>query len=394
MDNQLIKLADKTLCTGCGACVDACSQSCITMVREGIHAYPHIHQESCIGCQKCMKTCPSINSLDFSEEKDQKYYACWHKDKDAVRTSTSGGVGTALAEHAIDNGYFVAGVVLTQDGEVIHNLADNKEAILNFKGSKYVQSNSIGIYKECMQALQKGHKILFIGTPCQTEAIKRIVPSNLQESLVTCSIICHGVNSPFVWSDFRSYLEKKYSSHIINYQFRSKSHGWQKKSGGPNLRVSYELSSGKKYDVPSWRNLFHYWFGQHYMMRPSCFKCQYRTEKRLSDIVIGDFWNIEKVLDGLNTANGVSVLITTTEQGEQFLQNNPYIVVTQVEAGETKKVLRGFMNRKPEIVQNKEIQQMKSFEKEYCRNGFEYMKNKYPCPTYFDQIINKIKSMI
>lgn len=394
MKDKIIKLADKSACTGCGACADACSKSCITMVRKGLHIYPQIDAEFCIGCQKCMKTCPSINPLNSVEVSIQKYYACWHKDLSAVMTSTSGGVGTALAEHAIDCDYYVAGVVLTSEGEVKHVIATNKEDIQAFKGSKYVQSNSIGIYQECMKAIKEGHKILFIGTPCQTETMKRILHSSLQDSLLTCSIICHGVNSSFVWNDYRNSLEKKCKSHIEKYNFRCKSHGWQKQNGGPNLRVSYEMISGKKADMPSWRNLFHYWFGQHFIMRPSCFKCQYRTEDRHSDIVIGDFWNVEKVLDDMDTCNGVSAVITTTVRGEEFLHTNPYLNATPVDAQKSKSVLKGLINRKSEETQNKEILRMGTFEQEYSQDGFEYMAKKYPCPTYIDQIINKIKSMI
>lgn len=394
MNDKIIKLADKSACTGCGACADVCSKSCITMVNHGIHAYPQIDTGQCIGCQKCMKTCPSINTLENVDVSSQKYYACWHKDLAVVKTSTSGGAGTALAEHAIDRGYYVVGVILSKEGEVKHVIATNKEEIQAFKGSKYVQSNCIGIYNECLNAIKDGHKILFFGTPCQTEAMRRVLPASLRDSFLTCSIICHGVNSLFVWNDYRVNLEHKYKSELVSYNFRCKSHGWQKETGGGNLRVSYEMTSGKKVDMPSWRNLFHYWFGQHYIMRPSCFKCRYRAEERYSDIVIGDFWNIEKVLDGMDTYNGVSAVITTTARGEEFLYANPYLNATPVDAQKSKGVLKGLINRKSEETQNKEIQRMETFEKEYCQQGFEYMAKNYPCPTYIDQIINKIKSMI
>lgn len=49
MKDKIIKLADKSACTGCGACADACSKSCITMVRKGLHIYPQIDAEFCIG---------------------------------------------------------------------------------------------------------------------------------------------------------------------------------------------------------------------------------------------------------------------------------------------------------------------------------------------------------
>ena len=394
MNDSIIKLADKDSCTGCGACVDVCSKSCITMYRDGLHAYPIINTELCVGCKKCINTCPSINPLEKKDAKEQKYYACWHKDKTTVRTSTSGGAGSALTEHAIDCGYYVAGVVLTKDGKVKHTIVKNKEEMLAFKGSKYVQSDSIGIYKDCVNAIKEGRKILYIGTPCQTEAMKRVLPKKLQNNLLTCSIICHGVNSPFVWSDYRNSLEKNSNSRLESYNFRCKSHGWQKKNGGPNLRISYEFTSGKKVDVQSWSNQFHFWFGQHYIMRPSCFNCHYRTEERHSDIIIGDFWNIEKVCENLDTFNGVSAVITTTSRGETFLHSNPYLTIIPVNAQKSVSVLKGLINRKTKETQKKEIERAKFFEVEYCQHGFDYMAKKYPYPTYLEQIINKLKSMV
>lgn len=393
MSNKEIKLAIKDECTGCAACIDSCPKSCISIARDGLHYYPQINSDQCIACQKCMMVCPSLHPLDCETVHNQKYYACWHKDLNVVKTSTSGGVGTVLAERAIDLGYYVAGAVLTSAGDVKHMLAKDKMEILAFKGSKYVQSNSLGIYKECLVAIKEGRKIFFIGTPCQTEAIKRFIPNNLHKYLLTCSIICHGVNSPYVWDDFRRSLESKHQSKILSYNFRSKSHGWQKKNGGPNLRVAYTLSSGVKVDEPSWCNLFHYWFGQHLILRASCLRCQYRTEGRHSDIVIGDFWNIDKVKQSMDTYNGVSVLITISPQGEKIVNANPYLVSHLVDSKKTLAELKGLINKKNMETQDKELIILKNFEQEYCEKGFKYMSNKYPKPTVSDQIINKIKSL-
>lgn len=96
----------------------------------------------------------------------------------------------------------------------------------------------------------------------------------------------------------------------------------------------------------------------------------------------------------MDTCNGVSAVITTTVRGEEFLHTNPYLNATPVDAQKSKSVLKGLINRKSEETQNKEILRMGTFEQEYSQDGFEYMAKKYPCPTYIDQIINKIKSMI
>lgn len=98
--------------------------------------------------------------------------------------------------------------------------------------------------------MDEGEKVLFIGTPCQTDALNNCVPVRLRENLLLCEIICHGVNSPKVWEDYRHHLENYHKSPIAIYNFRSKSYGWGK------LRVAYTLANGKEVDVPAYQNIF------------------------------------------------------------------------------------------------------------------------------------------
>ncbi len=393
MTDRIIKLADHSQCTGCGACADACSTNSIRFIANGLHQFPVINKETCVNCGRCVSCCPSLSTPSVqSDLSQQRYYACWNKDREALKSSTSGGIGTALSLQAINDGYIVAGSVLNKEGRVIHRIAKTISKLDGFKGSKYVQSDCVGIYRECVSELRNGGKVFFIGTPCQVEGFKKTVPLKYMESVLTCSIICHGVNSPIVWDDYRSYLEKKYGSKLAGYNFRSKSKGWQKKNGGPNLRVSMKFDNGKSIDLPSWKNLFHCWFGQHFILRASCLRCKYRTEERNSDLVIGDFWGIDKILPQADTRNGVSVLITTSKTGEDFFRKLSNVELIAVDASKAKQVLRGFINKKSEDAISKEEARRTAFEKEYVEKGFAFMMNKYPSPSNLDQVISFIKS--
>ena len=47
MENQ-IKLVEKTHCTGCRACSNACPTSSIKFELNGLHYYPTIDEDTCI----------------------------------------------------------------------------------------------------------------------------------------------------------------------------------------------------------------------------------------------------------------------------------------------------------------------------------------------------------
>ena len=301
-----IELAPKSQCTGCGTCNDTCPTASIAFRLSGLHYYPYIDEERCIKCGKCMNVCPPLKVGTRREREDNNtplYYCAWNKDTQERYNATSGGVGGALAKHALDEGWYVCGAAFTDEWELKH-IVSNEEAILErIRGSKYLQSNTDGVYRRIIELLNAGERVLFLGTPCQADALRSLVPSKYTKFLLTCEIICHGVNSPLVWKDYRKYIESVCGSKLASYNFRSKSKGWGK------LRVSYCYYNGKKVDVPAYRNIFHNWFGQHYMMRESCFRCKYRIKERYSDIIIGDFWGIENIAPELDVKKGASVLI-------------------------------------------------------------------------------------
>ena len=265
------------------------------------------------------------------------------------------------------------------------HIVSNEYSILGkIRGSKYLQSDTSGIYKKIANLLSEGEHVLFLGTPCQADALRSIVPNKYIESLLTCEIICHGVNSPVGWKDYKDFIEQECDSNIIKYNFRSKSKGWGK------LRVNYQFANGKKVDVPAYRNIFHYWFGLHYMMRESCFRCKYRTEDRHSDIVIGDFWGIDSIEPTLNVKDGASILIGNSSRVQEFIKGTK-LFLKEIEKSKANSVLKGFIDKMPEEEKSRQLQRMKQFEKDYKSYSFKKMANEiYPCTTFFQKNFNTI----
>lgn len=128
------------------------------------------------------------------------------------------------------------------------------------------------------------------------------------------------------------------------------------------MRISYSFENGNEKDVPAYRNIFHTWFGLHYMMRESCFRCPYRTATRYSDIVIGDFWGIESIRPSLDVKNGASVVVTNTLKGDTFLGECD-LKVTETEETATLKVIKGYLDNTSEERKKMEIERMHQFEK-------------------------------
>lgn len=389
-----IELANHIDCTGCGACLDACPSKSISFQAEGLHEYPAI-ADTCIHCGRCMKVCPILNKKTPEKAFKQNYYCAWNKNAEERHNSTSGGAGSAMATHARQEGYFVCGAGFDGNWHLKHEITQDKDVIKTFSGSKYLKSDTRGIFSLIKSKIKQGGRVLFTGTPCQCDAIDHVFNEEDRKRIVTVSILCHGVNSPLVWKDYVAYEESLHNSKLVEYNFRSKSKGWREvEGGGGKLRVLKSFQNGVKKDVPTWNNIFHCWFGHHYVLRPSCFRCPYRVRQRLSDITIGDFWGLSNVIPGLDTIEGASVVITSTEKGEAFLHQCQNMHLIEADAATTEKVLKGYVEKRTEEKMETEIARNKQFETEYLSKGFAAMAVLYPAETYLQRVLASLKSRL
>lgn len=103
-----------------------------------------------------------------------KVFACINKDNKIRNSSSSGGMFTLLAENILQNGGVVFGVAFDENYSIIHTYAENKKDCEKFRGSKYVQSQIGDSLKKVKEFLEDGRYVLFTGTPCQIEGLKKI----------------------------------------------------------------------------------------------------------------------------------------------------------------------------------------------------------------------------
>ncbi len=308
----MIQIKDKADCCGCTACASICPKDAIIMEPDILgFKYPSVDLSKCIDCGLCEKVCAFNENYDKSLNLEEpEIYAARHKDIHEIETSRSGATFIAISDYILENGGIVYGVGYKDHFRVAHKRATTKEERNEFKGSKYVQSDLDGIFRQVKEDLKQGNTVLFSGTPCQTAGLNSYIGKKLRENLVLVDIVCHGVPSPYIWRDYLSYIEKKYKNKVVKVDFRDKSRmGW---SGHIE---SFVFDNGKKIESKIYTILFQ----QNIMLRQSCGKCFFTNFKRPSDLTIGDYWGWKKISDNFNADNkGCSLVFINTKKDMRF----------------------------------------------------------------------------
>lgn len=307
----MITIVDKSDCCGCTACASVCSHAAISMTEdeEGFK-YPVVDTDSCVGCGLCERVCPVLR-YDKLENKDANpdVYALHSKDIFTWSNSSSGGVFSSLVRWTFNQGGCVFGVKYDKQLRVVHGKAETWDEALAFRGSKYVQSNLDGIYKQVKEELKKDRYVLFSGNPCQCEGLRGYLLKSY-EKLIIVDIMCHCVPSPKVFSDYIDFIEKKARKKIGSIYMKDKTFGW----GQQSPRIQFQ-DGEEWFNTPESR-LWNQIFYSQLVSRPSCHKCRFTHYLHPGDITIGDFWGIEKNHADFFDKKGISLLFANTRKGQ------------------------------------------------------------------------------
>lgn len=321
---QTVEYIEKSRCTGCGACVNACPGGSVTMKadEEGF-PYPSVDSSACNNCGNCVTCCPVINPPTIPENQEApQVYAAWTLDEETRYNSTSGGIFTELAKAVLQQNGYVAGARYNDRHLVEHAMIDRSEDIALLRQSKYVQSETKDIYRQIEAVLKKGNPVLFVGTPCQCAGLK-VFLQKPYDNLILCDFICRGVNSPMVYLKYLDDLESEYGSRIKLVWFKNKTFGWNRFCTKIIFEDGQEYLGGRDTDpfmfgyIKKDLNLY---------MRPSCGQCEFKGVKRPVDITLGDFWGVRLRESSDDTDCGVSMLMLHSERGQKvFDRIKPYL---------------------------------------------------------------------
>lgn len=307
----MIQLPTKEQCCGCMGCKTICPQNAISLSKdEKGFIYPKVDPDLCVDCGVCMERCcfPEKNG---QEQEAKSTWAYRIRDKQILDDSTSGGAFTALSDLILDNGGVVAGCIIDENFTAFHTITAEKTVRDQMRRSKYVQSNTDGIFQSVRQELQRGRQVLFIGTPCQAAQMAGYA-ENERDRLIVCDFLCHGVPNNDFFKEHIRYLEEAYGCKAIKYFFRGKKYGWNHMLeevvlDGGNVRGDKKVQAYSRF------------FYSGVSLRPSCRSCRYRSIERSSDITIGDFWGIEKLL-GKTDNRGYSLVMANTQRGQKLVE--------------------------------------------------------------------------
>ncbi len=351
-------------CCGCTACASICPKDAIQMVSDSMgFKFPKIDVLKCVECGQCERVCAfNDDYLTPCNFETPLLYGVRQKNKDEVMKSRSGGAFPAFSDYVLGKKGVIYGAGYKGHFVVSHRRVDNVACLDELRGSKYVQSDLEGIFRQVKEDLVSGKWVLFSGTGCQTAGLSSYIPDKLKERLVLVDIVCHGVPGPNVWRDYLGYVEKKAGNKVEEVEFRNKKiFGWKAHHESFRFVNSHIITT----------TAYSYLFYQHIMLRECCGNCHFTNLRRTGDLTIADFWGWEKTNKDFNKDDkGVSLVLVNTPKGQALFDavKGKFDVIEPL--------LEDCMQThlmKPTLHSPKR----ETFVKDYERRGIEYIMRKY-----------------
>lgn len=303
-------------CSGCGACVQICPRSALSFKTDGEgFAYPVLDEYACIDCGMCERVCPSKGG---NADKFLNYpvfaKSFVHSSPGVLKSSSSGGAFTAIAEAFCDGNCAIFGARTDSRSRVRHDFVRDVGRIGVFRKSKYLQSDMGDCFVTAKKFLDSGMKVLFTGTPCQIAGLRLFLRKDY-DRLLCVDVSCHGVGNSMLTEKYLSEKEAEYGKRIKKYDFRAK-HKAMGLASSTYQAVEFEDGSSRFKAVDP----LYAGFVKSLFCRTSCYNCKFMKTERMSDFTMADFWGVEDLDASLDHSNGCSLLLVNTEKASALLE--------------------------------------------------------------------------
>lgn len=319
-----------------------------------------------------------------------KAYACYNKNNELRIRSSSGAVFSSLAEYVFEKHGIVYGVAMSSDCYAAEFISvTNETDLAKLRGSKYLQAKVGNAFKDIKRDLMSGKMVLFTGTGCQVNGLKKFLGKEY-ENLICIDVICHGAPSPALWKEYAQYQEQRYEGKLKSINFRCKDNTWT----DFGMKEAFEDTlDGKtrRLFVSKDEDSYMQMFLRNYCLRPSCYNCVAKKQK-MSDLTIADFWGINEVEPEMSDGLGTSLVLIRTVKGQNIfnhisstlkLKEVPYEAGVKENPAEFKSCIRPL--------------QRDTFFDDMNIMSFEELEKKYAAPvdmTFKGKILRRIKKII
>lgn len=319
-----------------------------------------------------------------------KTYACYNKNNDLRMRSSSGAVFSSLAKYIFEKHGIVYGVAMSSDCYAAEFVSvTNENDLAKLRGSKYLQAKVGNAFKNIKKDLLLGKIVLFTGTGCQVNGLKKYLGKEY-DNLICVDVICHGAPSPALWKEYAQYQEQRYEGKLKSINFRCKDNNWT----DFGMKEAFEDTlDGKtrRLFVSKDEDSYMQMFLRNYCLRPSCYNCAAKKQK-MSDLTIADFWGINEVKPEMSDGLGTSLVLIRTVKGQNIfnhisstlkLKEVPYEAGVKENPAEFKSCIRPL--------------QRDTFFDDMNIMSFEELEKKYAAPvdiTFKGKILRRIKKII
>ena len=304
-------ILEYTVCSNCGCCYNVCPKDAIT-VKSGEFFYElAVDETKCVSCGICKNVCP-VNAPK-KVQTIRSAYALIHNDELIVRNSSSGGAFSALAEWIMDQDGVVFGAAYTADCTGVEMASTKTVKLDHMRRSKYVESQVGYTFREVKEWLDEGKYVLYCGAPCQIAGLVRFLRKDY-ERLLTCDFSCGGLPSHKINQQNLGFIAKKLCSNVGNVNFRPKTYGWS------TYAIKCRGENGKSYNCIAVADpYFDCFIGNHFSVRDNCLTCTF-AENHYADITLADYWKYKTDSMVANGNKGISLVLTNSSKGEQFIE--------------------------------------------------------------------------